>query len=91
MTGGTKAVAEAVDWHLRKGRIEELLGDRIKFALSKPSVFSVSQGIDFLGCRNFPDYILVRKSTASRVKRRVATIRRQIAEGTVKWRRRRAR
>jgi len=66
-------------------RIEEFLGERLKLALSKREVFPVTQGIDFLGYRHFPDYILVRKSTALRVKRRVASIRRQIARGTVKW------
>jgi len=38
---------------------------------SKCDVFPISQGIDFLGYRHFPKFILVRKSTVKWVKRRL--------------------
>ena len=51
--------------------IETFLQDRLKLTLSKCDVFPVAQGVDFLGYRHFPDKILLRKSTATRLKRRL--------------------
>lgn len=54
--------------------IINFLHDRLKLKLSKSSVFSVSRGIDFLGYRHFPSYILIRKSTVKRMKHRLLRI-----------------
>lgn len=53
------------------GLIEDFLDKELKLRLSKCLLFPVRQGVDFLGYRHFPDYILVRKRTAQRIKRRV--------------------
>jgi hypothetical protein len=51
--------------------IEEFLADRLKLTMSKCDLFPVSRGVDFLGYRHFPDHVLLRKSTAIRIKRRL--------------------
>lgn len=53
-------------------KIKAFVGDRLKLKLSKCDLFPTSRGIDFLGYRHFPDnYVLLRKSTAKRVKKRL--------------------
>ena len=54
--------------------IKEFIHNELKLKLSKSSVFSVNRGIDFLGYRHFPSYILIRKSTVKRMKRRLLRI-----------------
>ena len=52
--------------------IKEFLENTLKLKLSKCNLFPVTQGVDFLGYRHFPQgYILVRKSTAKRMKKRL--------------------
>ena len=51
--------------------IEEFLASNLKLTLSKCDLFPVSRGVDFLGYRHFPDHVLLRKSTATRMKRRL--------------------
>lgn len=45
--------------------------DRLHLTLSKCDLFPVLRGVDFLGYRHFPRYILLRKSTAKRARRRI--------------------
>ena len=59
------------------------LADRLKLTFSKCEVFPASFGVDFLGYRHFRNYILVRKSTASRVKRRLAKLPGLLAAGEI--------
>ena len=54
--------------------IQEFCGENLKLRLSKDNLFPVKQGVDFLGYRHFPDYILLRKSTSKKVKRRIKGI-----------------
>lgn len=54
--------------------IKEFIHDKLKLKLSRSSIFNVSRGIDFLGYRHFPSYILIRKSTVKRMKRRLLRI-----------------
>lgn len=54
--------------------IEEFLASKLKLSMSKCDLFPVSRGVDFLGYRHFPDYILLRKSTATRIKRRLRVL-----------------
>lgn len=66
--------------------IEEFLYCKLKLLLSKSSVFPVTRGVDFLGYRMFPSgYILLRKRTAKRVKRRIKKLKCSILKGTVEW------
>lgn len=63
--------------HLRKiaDEIEAYVGYVLHMKLSKKSLYPTSHGVDFLGYRHFPDgKILVRKSTAKRVKRRLKAL-----------------
>jgi retron-type reverse transcriptase len=54
--------------------IETFLQEKLKLTLSKRDVFPVAQGVDFLGYRHFADHVLLRKSTATRMKRRLRTL-----------------
>lgn len=57
--------------HALKNWIEKYLWNRLKLSFSRWSIFPVAQGVDFLGYRHFKKYILLRKSTAKRVKKRL--------------------
>jgi len=63
--------------------ISEFLADRLSLILSKREIFPVSQGVDFLGYRHFPNKILLRKSTAKRVKRRIKQLPQQWRRGLI--------
>ena len=54
--------------------IELFLSTRLKLSFSKCDLFPVSHGVDYLGYRHFRKYILLRKSTAKRVKKRLAKL-----------------
>jgi len=51
--------------------IEAYVNNELKLTLSKKDIFQVSRGVDFLGYRHFKKYILLRKSTTKRVKKRL--------------------
>lgn len=62
--------------HDARGRIEAFLRDRLKLEL-KPNwqVFPTrTRGLDFVGYRFFGNYILLRKSTATALKRKLAAV-----------------
>lgn len=63
--------------------IGQFLAHRLKLRFSFAEVFPVSHGVDFLGYRHFKRHILLRKSTATRVKRRLARLPNLLAEGKV--------
>jgi len=63
--------------------IEEFLFDKLELTLSKKALFPVSQGIDFLGYRHFPEYILLRKSTQKRFKKRIQELPLEYLEGKI--------
>lgn len=54
-----------------KVKVHSFLADMLHLRLSKCELFPVSHGVDFLGYRHFKDYILVRKSTAKRMRRKM--------------------
>ena len=56
------------DW---RKKIEFFLQTELQLNYSKADVFHIKQGVDFVGYREFGKYILVRKSTAKRIKRSV--------------------
>jgi len=51
--------------------------------MSKCELFPVTQGVDFLGYRHFPGYVLLRKSTAVRIKRRLKILPRLFEAGRI--------
>lgn len=57
--------------HEIKNTVTDFINISLDMSLSKDDIFPISHGIDFLGYRHFPNYILVRKSTAKRVKKRL--------------------
>ncbi|MBW2598537.1 MAG: RNA-directed DNA polymerase [Deltaproteobacteria bacterium] len=63
--------------------IEMFLLKRLKLKMSKCDLFPVSHGVDFLGYRHFRKYILLRKSTAKRVKKRLAKLPCMLEEGKI--------
>ncbi len=63
--------------------IEAFLADHLALTLSKCDLFPVSHGVDFLGYRHFPDYILLRKSTSVRIRRRLNRLPKQLAAGKI--------
>jgi hypothetical protein len=64
-------------------RIQEFLSEKLLLKLSKCDVFPVTRGVDFLGYRHFDNYILLRKSTAKRVRRRMLRLPLQYAQGRI--------
>jgi retron-type reverse transcriptase len=51
--------------------VDEYVHSVLKMSFSKKEIFQTKQGVDFLGYRMFPDrYILLRKSTVKRIKKR---------------------
>lgn len=64
-------------------RSREFLADRLKLTLSKERVYPVSRGVDFVGYRHFPGYVLIRKSTARRVRQRIRHLRYEMATGQI--------
>jgi len=54
--------------------IEVFLHDHLKLSFSKCQLFPVTRGVDFLGYRHFKKYILLRKSTTKRVKKRLSAL-----------------
>jgi hypothetical protein len=52
-------------------KIREFIDTKLKLQFSKCDIFPVKQGVDFLGYRHFDNYILLRKSTAKRVCKRL--------------------
>lgn len=63
--------------------IEEFIDQKLDMDLSKNDVFPISHGIDFVGYRHFLNYILVRKSTAKRVKQRLQNLPNRLLTGEV--------
>ena len=65
------------------GEIEAFVRDRLKMRLSRLDLYPVTNGVDFLGYRHFPEYILLRKRTAKRVKARLCLLPRLLASGRI--------
>lgn len=57
--------------HKCRKQLEEFLHDVLDLEFSRSDVFNVKQGVDFLGYRHFKKYILVRKSTAKRMRKKI--------------------
>lgn len=57
-----------------KHKIIKFLKEKLHLTLSKCDLFKTSRGVDFVGYRHFKNYILLRKSTAKRIKKRLPKI-----------------
>lgn len=64
-----------------KHKIIKFLTDELKLTLSKCDLFQTTQGVDFLGYRHFKNYILIRKSTVKRVKKRLIKVKKAYLAG----------
>lgn len=69
--------------HAALNRIRAFLAENLRLRLSKEDIFPVSRGVDFLGYRHFRKFILLRKSTAKRVKARLVRLPGLLARGKV--------
>lgn len=70
--------------HMLAKVIEEFLEKELQLKLSKCNVFPTTHGIDFLGYRHFPKgYILLRKSSTKRMKKKVNKLKYELATNTV--------
>lgn len=64
--------------------IRDFTSNNLKLKLSKASLFPTSQGVDFLGYRHFPNgKILLRKSTAKRIRKRIKGLPYKIKHGLI--------
>lgn len=63
--------------------IIEFVKNRLAMTLSKCDLFPIKRGIDFVGYRHFPEYVLLRKSTAKRIKKRVANLPMELKTGII--------
>lgn len=69
--------------HYLRREIEQFLWDKLKLTLSRAAVFPVGQGIDFLGYRHFPGYILLRKRTVKRFRKRCKELPKEYSDGRI--------
>ncbi len=67
----------------KKENALEIVRDELALNLRIADVFPVSRGVDFLGYRHFDNYILLRKSTAKRVRKRLSLLPGLYARGKI--------
>lgn len=63
--------------------ITEFLQNTLKLSLSKCDLFKTNRGVDFVGYRHFKDYLLLRKSTAKRIKKSLPHIYKKYKAGII--------
>lgn len=63
--------------------IRNFIDTRLALKFSRVSVFPVTQGVDFVGYRHFRDVVLLRKSTAKRVQKRIGSLPVLLAKGQI--------
>lgn len=54
--------------------IREFLASQLKLTFSRASVYPTSRGVDFIGYRHFRNFVLLRRRTSNRMRRRVIEI-----------------
>jgi RNA-directed DNA polymerase len=74
---------DKAELHKLKNEIEVFLKDELELTFSKWSIFPVTQGVDFLGYRHFREKILLRKSTAKRVKKRMTLLPKRLEQNEI--------
>ena len=55
-------------------KIRDFLDGCLNLALSKSEIFPNTNGLDFVGYRHFPDFVLLRKRTLKKTRARMAKI-----------------
>ena len=60
--------------HDAANKISDFINNNLGLIFSKSMVYPVRRGFDFIGYRHFRKFILLRKSTAKRIKKRVMNI-----------------
>jgi retron-type reverse transcriptase len=58
--------------HMMERKISVFLNQHLNMVLSKSNVKKTSDGISFIGYRHFKNFILIRKDTAKRLKKRIS-------------------
>lgn len=66
-----------------KHLIIKFLQEKLKLKLSKCDLFPVGRGVDFMGYRHFKNYILLRKSTAKKIQKRIPKIYEKYKNGII--------
>jgi len=66
-----------------RSRIDEFLRERLGLRFSHADIFPVSRGLNFLGYCHFEDYITMRKSTLSRMRRILSGLPEMLARGEI--------
>lgn len=66
-----------------KFAIIKFLKEELDLELSKCDLFPVSRGVDFVGYRHFRDYLLLRKSTAKRNKKKLPIVYEKYKKGII--------
>lgn len=69
--------------HELTGIIKGFVTHKLDMSLSRSDLFPLSHGIDFVGYRHFPEYVLIRKSTAKRIKKRLRNLPGQLEIGDI--------
>ena len=64
-----------------RNRIKVFLKEELDLEFSKADIFNTKQGVDFCGYRSFGKYVLIRKSTAKRIRRKYKKIENEIGSG----------
>jgi len=59
---------------LWRDKLEKYLSDELKLTFSKSNISRVADGVDFVGYRHFPKFILLRRRTAQNIQRRIKKI-----------------
>jgi retron-type reverse transcriptase len=57
-----------------RDNLTDFIDGKLKLKFSKCDIFPIKRGVDFLGYRHFNNYILLRKSTAKRVRKRLTLL-----------------
>lgn len=69
--------------HLKdcRKKIKDFIETKLLLKYSKSEIFPTSHGVDFCGYRHFGKYVLVRKSTGLRIRRRFRKIEKKLNDG----------
>lgn len=69
--------------HDQADALERFCNERLRLRLSKKNLARTQDGVDFLGYRHFPGFVILRTRTATRFKRTVKKVKRRFEAGTI--------
>lgn len=58
--------------------VEKFVTEKLKLKLSKKTILRCDNGVPFIGYRHFPDYVLLRKRTIKRIRKRIPVAQKQL-------------